>query len=97
VLRRLVYLVLRPLLPFTVVATIGFSLACLGGVAQLISPMPSLGSFTSGKKRHGLSHFRLAELSTPAKQGMAVPICYGRAFVGSAVISSGLDVDQVAV
>jgi len=29
-----------------------------------------------------------------AKQGLPVPIAYGHVFVGSAVLSSGLDVDQ---
>ena len=29
-----------------------------------------------------------------SRQGMPVPIAYGRVFVGSAVLSSGLDVDQ---
>jgi predicted phage tail protein len=69
----------------------------LGGVAQLISPMPSMGSFTSGKEAARLESFSFSSIVNTSKQGMAVPICYGRAFVGSAVISSGLDVDQVAV
>jgi predicted phage tail protein len=79
----------------TVVATIGFSLA-LGGIAEMISPMPSLG-FNSGKEAARLESFTFSGIVNTSKQGMAVPICYGRAFVGSAVISSGLDVDQVAV
>jgi predicted phage tail protein len=74
---------------------IGASLV-LGGVAQLISPMPSLG-FNSGKEAARLESFSFSGIVNTSKQGMAVPICYGRAFVGSAVISSGLDVDQVAV
>jgi predicted phage tail protein len=78
------------------VKTVGVSLA-LGGVAQLISPMPSMGSFTSGKEAARLESFSFSSIVNTSKQGMAVPICYGRAFVGSAVISSGLDVDQVAV
>jgi predicted phage tail protein len=69
----------------------------LGGVAQMISPMPSMGSFTSGKEAARLESFSFSGIVNTSKQGMAVPICYGRAFVGSAVISSGLDVDQVAV
>jgi predicted phage tail protein len=69
----------------------------LGGIAQLISPMPSMGSFTSGKEAARLESFSFSGIVNTSKQGMAVPICYGRAFVGSAVISSGLDVDQVAV
>jgi predicted phage tail protein len=77
------------------IAGIGVSLI-LGGVAQLISPMPSLG-FNSGKEAARLESFSFSGIVNTSKQGMAIPICYGRAFVGSAVISSGLDVDQVAV
>jgi predicted phage tail protein len=83
-----------PIAVKTVVATIGFSLA-LGGIAEMISPMPSLG-FNSGKEAARLESFSFSGIVNTSKQGMAVPICYGRAFVGSAVISSGLDVDQVA-
>ena len=81
-----------PIAVKTVVATIGFSLA-LGGIAEMISPMPSLG-FNSGKEAARLESFSFSGIVNTSKQGMAVPICYGRAFVGSAVISSGLDVDQ---
>ena len=75
---------------------IGASLV-IGGVAELISPMPSMGGLTSGKEAARLESFSFSGIVNTSKQGMAVPICYGRAFVGSAVISSGLDVDQVAV
>jgi predicted phage tail protein len=74
--------------------TLGIGLI-IGGVAELISPMPSLG-FNSGKEAARLESFSFSGIVNTSKQGMAVPICYGRAFVGSAVISSGLDVDQVA-
>jgi predicted phage tail protein len=79
----------------TAIGSIGASLI-FGGIAQLISPMPSLG-FNSGKEAARLESFSFSGIVNTSKQGMAVPICYGRAFVGSAVISSGLDVDQVAV
>jgi predicted phage tail protein len=74
--------------------TLGIALI-VGGVAQLISPTPSLG-FNTGKEAARLESFSFSGIVNTSKQGMAVPICYGRAFVGSAVISSGLDVDQVA-
>jgi predicted phage tail protein len=78
----------------TAIGSIGVSLI-FGGIAQLISPMPSLG-FNNGKEAARLESFSFSGIVNTSKQGMAVPICYGRAFVGSAVISSGLDVDQVA-
>jgi predicted phage tail protein len=79
----------------TAIGSIGASLI-FGGIAQLISPTPSLG-FNTGKEAARLESFSFSGIVNTSKQGMAVPICYGRAFVGSAVISSGLDVDQVAV
>jgi predicted phage tail protein len=80
-------------------SAVGFLGASLiiSGVAQLISPTPSMGSLTSGKEAARLESFSFSGIVNTSKQGMAVPICYGRAFVGAAVISSGLDVDQVAV
>jgi predicted phage tail protein len=78
------------------IAGIGVSLI-IGGVAELISPTPSMGGLTSGREAARLESFTFSGIVNTSKQGMAVPICYGRAFVGSAVISSGLDVDQVAV
>lgn len=71
---------------------IGASLV-LGGVAQMISPMPQLG-FNSGKEAARLESFTFSGIVNTSKQGLPVPIAYGRVFVGSAVISSGLDVDQ---
>jgi predicted phage tail protein len=79
----------------TAIGSIGASLI-FGGIAQLISPTPSVG-FNTGKEAARLESFTFSGIVNTSKQGMAVPICYGRAFVGSAVISSGLDVDQVAV
>jgi predicted phage tail protein len=78
------------------VASIGVALV-LSGVADLIAPMPKMGNFTSGPEATRLESFTFSGIVNTSKQGMAVPICYGRAFVGSAVISSGLDVDQVQV
>ena len=85
-----------PIAVSTVLGGIGASLI-LGGVASLISPQPTMGNLTSGREAARLESFTFSGIVNTSKQGMAVPICYGRAFVGSAVISSGLDVDQVAV
>jgi predicted phage tail protein len=83
------------LLAFQQQLAVSAQVLSFGGVAQLISPMPSLG-FNTGKEAARLESFSFSGIVNTSKQGMAVPICYGRAFVGSAVISSGLDVDQVA-
>jgi predicted phage tail protein len=66
----------------------------IGGVAQMISPQPDLG-FNNGKEAARLESFTFSGIVNTSKQGLPVPIAYGRVFAGSAVISSGLDVDQL--
>lgn len=72
---------------------IGASLV-LSGVAQMISPQPDFGSFDESAQ---LESFFFSNVVNTSKQGLPVPIAYGRVVVGSAVISSGLDVDQQTV
>jgi predicted phage tail protein len=67
----------------------------LGGVAQLLSPAPTFSGLERGKEAARLESFTFSSIVNTTQQGMPVPICYGRAYVGSAVISSGLDVDQL--
>jgi len=65
----------------------------LGGIAQAISPQPDSG-LERGREAAKLESFVFNNVVNTAKQGLPVPIAYGRVFVGSAVLSSGLDVDQ---
>lgn len=72
----------------------------LGGIAQAISPSPvmstaSNNSFERGREAAKFESFTFSGIVNTAKQGLPVPIAYGRCFVGSAVLSSGLDVDQI--
>jgi len=67
----------------------------IGGVAQLISPQPSMGGLERGKEAARLESFSFSGIVNTTQQGMPVPIVYGRAFTGSAVLSSGLDVAQL--
>ena len=64
----------------------------LAGIAQSISPQPEPSSLDDSVQ---LESFTFSNVVNTARQGMPVPIAYGRLFVGSAVLSSGLDVDQV--
>lgn len=73
--------------------TLGASLV-LGGVAQMLSPAPTFSGLERGKEAARLESFSFAGIVNTTQQGMPVPVCYGRAYIGSAVISSGLDVDQ---
>ena len=75
----------------TVVGSIGAYLL-LGGISQALSPTPT-GGFERGREAARLESFSFSGIVNTAKQGLPVPIAYGRLFVGSAVISSGLDVE----
>ena len=93
----------------TLVASPGFALASglaaaagnigiglvLTGIAQVLSPQPELNNTVDESVQ--LESFTFSNVVNTARQGMPVPIAYGRLFVGSAVLSSGLDVDQVQV
>ena len=76
------------------IGSIGLSLV-LSGVAQAISPQPRLSGLEDGPDSARLESFSISNVVNTSRQGMACPIAYGRVFVGSAVLSSGLDVDQV--
>jgi predicted phage tail protein len=73
---------------------IGTSLA-LGGVAQLLTPTPtlSLGTDSPNDPRKSYS---FSGIQNTSRQGTPVPIIYGEMLVGSVVISAGIDVDQVS-
>jgi len=65
----------------------------LTGVAQMISPTPKPPGIAEEPTRLESNSF--SGIVNTTRQGVAVPIAYGRVFVGSVVISAGLDVDQV--
>ena len=69
--------------------SIGASLA-LGGVAQMLSPQPP-----RPKEANKNESFGFGGVTNTIEQGVPVPICYGRLYVGSAAISVGLATDQV--
>jgi len=76
-----------------IIAGIGLSLA-LGGVAQLLTPVPSLyGSSSSGKDsdKDPRKSYSFSGIQQTSRQGVPVPIVYGEILVGSVVVSSGID------
>jgi|TARA_Y100000015_G_C2358730_1_gene74226 predicted phage tail protein len=70
--------------------TLGVGLV-LSGVAQMLSPTPSAPKFEEAQQ---LESFSFSGIVNTARQGVPVPIVLGRAYAGSVVISSGLDVEQ---
>lgn len=73
---------------------IGVGLVLLG-TAQLLSPQPELSSLENGKEAARLQAFTISNVVNTSRQGLPVPIAYGRVVVGSSVISSGLDVERI--
>ena len=61
----------------------------LGGVADIISPPPKPRELSEAERLQSFSFSGIVNTST---QGTPVPVILGRAYAGSVVISSGLDV-----
>lgn len=92
----------------TMVAAVGASLV-LGGVAQLLSPTPQIGSFGPASSGGGRSRnestqateldpqesYSFSGIQNTSRQGTPVPVVYGETIVGSVVISAGIDVDTI--
>ena len=69
---------------------IGLSLV-MGGIGQMLSPPPPELDMKQANK---LQNYSFSGVTNTSQVGTAIPVAYGRVFVGSSVISSGLDVDQ---
>jgi predicted phage tail protein len=65
----------------------------LGGVAQLLTPVPRLDVQTEQDPRRSYSFSGIQNTSRP---GTPVPIVYGETLVGSIVISAAIDTVQVS-
>ena len=60
----------------------------LGGVAQLLTKTPKLDTEQRGQKAGRNTAF--SNLDNTSAQGHPVPLCYGRAYCGSRVVSQGV-------
>lgn len=67
----------------------------LGGVAQMLSPMPK-ATDPSEKPENQPSYTFNGAVNTTA-QGQPVPVGYGRMVVGSAVISAGITTEEIPI
>lgn len=76
----------------TAIGTLGAGLI-LTGVADLISGTPQIGGSDSVDEVRKLESFSFSNIANTTKQGLPVPIIYGRVFTGSAVISAGIDTE----
>ncbi len=82
-----------PIAVSTVLLGVGASLV-LGGVAQLLTPVPKIpqGGNSDQDPRKSYSFSGIQQTS---RQGTPVPVIYGETLVGSVVISAGIDTVQV--
>lgn len=78
----------------TLAVGVGASLV-LGGVAQLLTPVPRSGTGPDAQDDPRRS-YSFSGVQNTSRQGVPLPICYGEALVGSIVISAGNDINQVA-
>ena len=92
----------------TAIGAIGTSLI-LGGVSQLLTPTPQIGSFgpasvgnarsrntsTQATELDPQESYSFSGIQNTSRQGTPVPVVYGETIVGSVVISAGIDVDTI--
>jgi predicted phage tail protein len=78
---------------------VGVSLV-LGGVAQLLTPVPKIGptpnATGSNTDQDPRKSYSFSGIQQTSRQGVPVPVVYGETLVGSVVISAGVDTVQVA-
>jgi len=77
----------------TAVGLFGGSLI-LGGVAQLLSPVPKLPTGLDSDQDPRKS-YSFSGIQNTSRQGTPCPIVYGETLVGSVVVSAGIDTVQV--
>lgn len=66
----------------------------LNGVAQMLSPMPSMSTGDNEKANERQSYVFNSPVNV-CEEGHCIPVVYGKAYSGSIVASSGLSVDDV--
>jgi predicted phage tail protein len=72
---------------------IGASLI-LGGVAQMLTPTPTIQQGTDGDNDPRKS-YSFSGIQNVSRQGVPVPIIYGEVFTGSIVVSAGINTEEV--
>mgnify|MGYP003342971051 CR=1 FL=1 len=88
----------------SIIGTIGVGLI-FGGVAQMLTPTPQMGQVgTTSPSTFGTTEnteldpqksYSFSGIQNTSQQGVPVPLIYGETFVGSVVISAGIDTDNI--
>jgi len=73
----------------------------LGGVAQMLSPVPTTAAINSiggtGGTADPRESYSFSGVQNVSRQGVPVPIIFGEVICGSVTVSAGIDVAQVSV
>jgi predicted phage tail protein len=84
---------------YALITGVGASLV-LGGVAQLLTPVPKIGptpgATGANTDQDPRKSYSFSGIQQTSRQGVPVPVVYGETLVGSVVISAGVDTVQVA-
>lgn len=72
---------------------IGASLV-LGGVAELISPVPRTDLNPGGEKDPKVDSYSFSGIQNNSRSGLPIPVIYGEVVVGSITISAGTTVEE---
>lgn len=68
----------------------------IGGVVQMLTPIPSTNISDDNNRPDNKPSYTFNGAVNTSAQGYPVPIGYGRMIVGSAVISAGITVEELA-
>jgi predicted phage tail protein len=77
----------------TVALGVGASLI-LGGVAQLLTPVPQQTQLGKDSDNDPRKSYSFSGIQNVSRQGVPVPVIYGETIVGSVVISAAIDISQ---
>ena len=67
----------------------------IGGVAMMLTPVPGTPEYNSREKPDDRPSFLFDGPVNTNEQGGAIPIVYGRMLVGSTVVSTAIDVEDI--
>jgi predicted phage tail protein len=82
----------NPVSPYLINAGIAM---IIGGVIQMLTPVPNLNSDTSNNQPDNKPSYAFNGGVNTSAQGYPVPVGYGRMIVGSAVISAGIVAEEL--
>ena len=84
----------NPISPYLMSAGIAM---VIGGVVQMLTPMPNLNADTSNNQPDNKPSYAFNGAVNTTAQGYPVPVGYGRMIVGSAVISAGIVAEELPI